>query len=118
MAEHNEFGKEGEDAAVAYLQSKGYLIRARNWRQGKFEIDIVAENEEYLVIVEVRSRRDNFLLHPIESVGSRKIKNIINAAECYIFSNNILKETRFDIISVVDSGGKTQIEHIEDAFLP
>ena len=42
MAEHNEFGKEGEEEAAAYLIDKGYSIRHRNWHCGKKELDIVA----------------------------------------------------------------------------
>lgn len=119
MAEHNEFGKVGEEEAVSYLRSKGYSILHRNWRSGKHELDIIAENSEYLIIVEVRARSGGYLLHPIDSVGPRKIRNIILAAEKYIFANNIEKETRFDIISVVvNSKGESCIEHIEDAFLP
>ena len=54
MAEHNELGKAGENAAVAYLEEHGYLIRHRNWRKGHFELDIVAAKENELVIVEVK----------------------------------------------------------------
>ena len=50
MAEHNELGKAGENAAVAYLEEHGYLIRHRNWRKGHFELDIVAAKENELVI--------------------------------------------------------------------
>ena len=119
MAEHNEVGKKGEDFAVTYLRSKGYKILHQNWRCGKFELDIIAENDDYLVVVEVRSRSEGFLLHPVDSVGKRKIKNTIFAAEKYIFSNNVQKEVRFDIISVIaTNGGVREIVHIEDAFLP
>ena len=55
MAEHNELGKAGENAAVAYLEEHGYLIRHRNWRKGHFELDIVAAKENELVIVEVKT---------------------------------------------------------------
>ncbi len=119
MAEHNELGKIGEDEAIAYLKSKGYSILYRNWRSGKFELDIIAENEEYLVVVEVKSRKEGYLLHPIDSVGKSKMRNIILAAEKYIFANDVQKETRFDVISVVvRPQGQFRIEHIEDAFLP
>ena len=119
MAEHNELGKIGEDEAIAYLKSKGYSILHRNWRSGKFEIDIIAENEEYLVVVEVKSRKDGYLLHPVDSVGKSKMRNVILAAEKYIFENDVQKETRFDVISVVvRPQGQFRIEHIEDAFLP
>lgn len=119
MAEHNELGKIGEDEAIAYLKSKGYSILYRNWRSGKFELDIIAENEEYLVVVEVKSRKEGYLLHPIDSVGKSKMRNVILAAEKYIFANDVQKETRFDVISVVvRPQGQFRIEHIEDAFLP
>lgn len=120
MAEHNELGELGEERAAEYLISKGYKIRHRNWRSGKLELDIVAENNNTLVIVEVRTRRDNYLLHPAETVNKTKMRNTILAAESYIFKHNITLPTQFDILSVVvgsqESGCK--IEHIEDAFLP
>lgn len=61
MAAHNELGKEGEDLAALHLMEKGYRIRHRNWRSGKKEIDIVAEKDGELVIVEVKTRgNENF----------------------------------------------------------
>ena len=50
MAEHNELGKAGENAAVAYLEEHGYLIRHRNWRKGHFELDIVAAKENAVTL--------------------------------------------------------------------
>jgi putative endonuclease len=52
MAQHNTLGKSGEDAAMEFLQSKGYKILHRNWRRGSYEIDIVAATDEELVIIE------------------------------------------------------------------
>ena len=49
MAEHNEFGKEGEEETAAYLIDKGYSIRHRNWHCGKKELDIVAEYRNELI---------------------------------------------------------------------
>ena len=54
MAEHNEFGKEGEEEAAAYLIDKGYSIRHRNWHCGKKELDIVAEYRNELIVIEDR----------------------------------------------------------------
>jgi len=54
MARHNDLGKEGEDAAAAYLINNGYIIRRRNWFFEKFELDIVAEKEGWLVVVETK----------------------------------------------------------------
>ena len=60
MAKHNIFGQKGENAAFEALLAKGYLIRDRNWRSGKNEIDIVAEKDNRIIVVEVKSRS-----HPI-----------------------------------------------------
>lgn len=54
MASHNELGKEGENAAVEYLLEKGYEIRHRDWHSGHRDLDIVAQKDGELVIVEVR----------------------------------------------------------------
>ena len=53
MAKHFELGKKGEDIAARYLAGKGYHIIDRNWRFGKDEIDIIAEYNNFLVIVVV-----------------------------------------------------------------
>ncbi|MBU2553117.1 MAG: YraN family protein, partial [Bacteroidetes bacterium] len=51
MAKHNELGKKGEEIARRYLEQKGYVIAATNWRFDKDEIDIVAWQGSVLVIV-------------------------------------------------------------------
>lgn len=56
MARHNEFGKWGEDVAVNYLQQQGFEILARNWRHEHKEIDIIAQHEGKLYLVEVKTR--------------------------------------------------------------
>ncbi|MET0945038.1 MAG: YraN family protein, partial [Flavobacterium sp.] len=56
MAEHNELGKEGEKLAAKYLQENGYEILDRNWTFQKAEIDIIAQKDNYLAIVEVKTR--------------------------------------------------------------
>ena len=51
-----EIGKSGENQAAEYLKSMGYSITAQNWRQGKYEVDIIAENETVILFVEVKTR--------------------------------------------------------------
>ena len=56
MAHHNDFGKWGEDVAVNYLLERGFEILARNWRHEHKEIDIIAQREDKLYFVEVKTR--------------------------------------------------------------
>ena len=118
MAEHNETGKKGEDLAADFLQNEGFQILERNWKNRFEEIDIIALENELLVIVEVKTRSSLAFGKPEESVGLRKQRLLVNAAEAYIKKYNSDRETRFDIISVVTNGTGANIQHIRHAFSP
>lgn len=118
MAKHNELGLIGEKRVLEFLVAKGYKIRTTNYHAGKLEIDIIAEKDGWLVVVEVRTRSTDTFLAPEETIDLRKIKNLVNAAGSYIKRYNWQGETRFDVVSVMPDGDDFKIEHIEDAFLP
>jgi putative endonuclease len=118
MAEHNEFGKRGEEIAAEFLRSKGYEILELNWRRGKLEIDIVAKNGKQLVIVEVKSRHSTYAGEPETAVNREKQRALIRAANAYVLIKKINDEVRFDIISILIRGETQQIHYIEDAFYP
>lgn len=119
MNELQKFGFKGEEIASSLLVSKGYKIRHRNWRTHHIELDIIAENEDFIVIVEVKSRRNDTFCLPSDAVNRTKIKHIVNATQAYIFKYNINKDIRFDIISIIPlPNGDYNVEHQEDAFFP
>jgi putative endonuclease len=118
MAEHNDIGKAGEVLAQKHLKEKGYIILETNWRHGKDEIDIIAIDGKFLVIVEVKTRQSNWLGEPEISVNRDKQRFLVRAADIYIQRHNIDKETRFDIVSVLLKNEKATINHIVDAFYP
>ncbi len=118
MATHNELGVLGEDIATRYLLQKKYTILDRNWRWKKKELDIIALDGEYLVFVEVKTRKLGFLENPKDAVTKKKQKFIIEGANAYIESKNLEHEVRLDIISIIIKGKDEIIEHIEDAFYP
>jgi len=118
MAEHNELGKKGEEMAREYLAQKGYQILETNWRVGNYEVDIIATNKKFIVFAEVKTRCTNTFGEPEEFVTKQKQNFLIRAAEMFIEKKNIKEEVRFDIISVLVSGTRRQINHIEDAFYP
>lgn len=121
MAEHNEFGKWGEDEAARFLEQKGYSILERDWKWGKRDLDIIAvtEDRQTLVFVEVKTRSSEDLQEPEEAVDNAKMKNLAIAANAYVKAMNAMQDIRFDIVSII---GKRKclerIEHIEDAFNP
>ena len=118
MSESHELGQKGEDHAVAYLKNKGFKILFRNWKWGKHEIDIIAENKDFIIYVEVKTRTDNFQMHPVTAITKEKQKSIIWAADGYIKKFNIDKESRFDVITIIKKNEDFEIDHIEDAFYP
>ncbi len=117
MAEHNDLGKRGEDSAVRFLQQKEYRIIERNWGYGKYEIDIIACNDEYIVFVEVKTRSSSLWGNPEEAVSKAKIKRIVEAADFYLKEKDIDQPARFDVIAAIWNGQNFEIEHIDDAFL-
>jgi putative endonuclease len=118
MAEHNEIGKKGEEIAAQYLEKKGYRILEKNWRQWRNEIDVIAMDGKYLVIVEVKTRQSNYFGEPETAVTRDKQKALIRAANAYVRYKNLNCEVRFDIISIIISKTAEHIHHIEDAFYP
>ena len=116
MAFHNLLGEEGEKIAVRYLKSKGYIVYHTNWRFGKLEIDIIAEDGKELVFVEVKSRSSEIYGRPEEAVDDAKELAILNAAEIYVRDFNLEVAVRFDVISVIINKNKSNICHIIDAF--
>ncbi len=118
MATHNHLGKIGEDAAVDYLLDNGYSILERNWRIGHRELDIVAREGNFLVIVEVKTRRNTLYAQPYESIDNRKIRNIMTATNAYVNCHNLDYPIRFDVITLIGEKPPFKIEHIKQAFYP
>lgn len=118
MAKHNDLGKAGENAAVAYLESRDYVIRHRNWRKGHLELDIVAAHANELVIVEVKTRSNRDFTDPEDAVDFSKIKRTVRAADAYMKLYQIDTSVRFDIITVVGVDGEFTIDHLKEAFHP
>ena len=116
MAKHNELGKAGEEAAVKYLESRGYVIRHRNWRYLHFELDIVAYMDGAIRVVEVKTRSNDDFKEPIEAVNHQKRMRIMKATNAYIKYFNLNEPVFFDIVSLVGSDGVFKLELVEDAF--
>jgi putative endonuclease len=116
MADQNLIGKEGEEEARDYLIQKGYIILHTNWRFQHYELDIIATNDDELIIVEVKTRSGGYLIAPEEAVDRGKILRIVSAADVYARYFRLSLPVRFDIITLIKNDAGYEIEHIEDAF--
>jgi putative endonuclease len=115
---HTELGKYGEDLAAKLLEEKGYQIKQRNFRFKKFEVDIVAEKDNQLIVCEVKTRETAVIGEPYLAVTKKKQRQIIETADYYVKLKNLWIDVRFDIVSIIHNSYRTNIEHIEDAFFP
>ena len=116
MAKRNETGKDGESVARAFLEKQGYRITHTNWHWHHYELDIIAVKEDELIVVEVKTRSEDFLLSPEDAVDTKKIRRIVAAADAYVRYFNIDLPVRFDIVTLIKKETGFLIDHIEDAF--
>ncbi|WP_103069690.1 YraN family protein [Aquimarina sediminis] len=116
MAEHNTLGKKGEKLAVDFLVEKGYHILERNYRYLKSEVDIIAQKENTIVAVEVKTRSTPEFGNPQDFVKPKQIQSLVKAVHHYVTEHDLDAEVRFDIIAIVKNKIGTKIEHLENAF--
>ena len=120
MAAKDDLGRAGEDRAVSYLTGDGYRIIARNWRCTQGEIDIVAERDDTLVVVEVKTRRSEDFGHPFEAIDKRKATRLWRLAMAWLAAHPDLargKRLRVDAIGLTGGDPATaRLEHLEDAL--
>jgi putative endonuclease len=101
MSEHLKIGKMGENAASLHLSKMGFTIICRNWRYKHWELDIVAEKEDVLHFIEVKTRSSEYFGLPEENVSDHKMDFITRAAELFMEDYEPTSRIQFDIISVI-----------------
>ena len=116
MAAHNELGMWGEELAAEYLQHKGYSILERDWKSGHRDLDIIATDDDILVFVEVKTRRNRVFGEQEDAIDYKKLQNLRQAINYYVKSRRINREFRLDVITAVGTpgGDRPEMSHIED----
>ncbi len=114
-------GKNGEDKVAAFLRKKGYSVIKRNYQCRFGEIDIIATFKEYIVFVEVKTRKPNSLVSAAEAVDAKKQQRIMLTAQEYISKTECELQPRFDVAEVTVSkeqskGEKYSLNYIINAF--
>lgn len=98
-----------------HILELGYTIVERNARTALGEIDIVARDGDVLCFVEVRSREDDSLGSPAETVGPGKQRRLRRLAAAYMDHRGLDAPARFDVAAVVWSP-VLRLDYIPDAF--
>jgi putative endonuclease len=110
-----ESGRRGEELVCERIAARGFRIVARNVREKFAELDIVAEDGDTLCFIEVRTRSDDLLGHPAETVTLEKQRHIRRAAEAFLVKRRITpRPMRFDVATIVWS--RMELEYFENAF--
>ncbi len=113
-----ETGILGEKLAKDFLEKRGYRILEVNYRCPEGEIDIIARHRDYLVFVEVRTKRSLEFGSPEESITPTKRERLRTVASHYQQTHNNLPQLwRIDVVAIeLDQKGKpSRIELIENA---
>lgn len=115
-----KLGDWGEQIIAEYLEEKGFSLVARNWHSRYGEIDIVAENQEWILFVEVKTRKNARFSQPYEAVDWRKQEKIRLTVELYLQENPTVLQPRLDVASVIAPQGIAtkipEITYLEQAF--
>lgn len=114
---HIRTGNKGEQSAVEYLSKLGYTIITTNYRVKTGEIDIIAKDKDYLVFIEVKTRRSTIYGFPAEAVNYKKQQKIINTALCFLNYRGLSNTAcRFDILEIYLEKDTVRYNHIINAF--
>lgn len=99
-----KIGNLAEDLAIKVLVQKGYKILDRNYHCGCRELDIIATENNFLVFIEVKYRKNLDFMHPIQSINKTKKLNLFAAAEHYLAEKKLVNtDIRFDVVEIIGS---------------
>jgi putative endonuclease len=117
--ERQKLGKWGEKLAREYLEGQGYHILESNFRCRQGEIDIIAQDKDWLVFVEVRTRSSQQFGSPEESITSAKKEKLVSTALTYLQTHHNQSQLwRFDVVAIeiAPDGKSTRIELVRNAI--
>lgn len=123
-ANKREIGAVGEREASEFLQRNGYTIVKTNYRVGRLgEIDIIANDNEYICFIEVKTRRTSTFGSPGEAVTKTKQQKIRQIAAIYLTNTRKMdSKVRFDVVEILmnktmeSANSIKSINLIKDAF--
>ena len=114
-------GKTGEDKVANFLKKSGFKVLKRNYQSKFGEIDIIAENNEYILFVEVKTRKENSLVSGVDAVNFHNQQRILLTAQDFISKTECELQPRFDVAEVIVNEAdpenlKFSLNYIKNAF--
>jgi putative endonuclease len=118
MTQHNQrLGLLGERIAERWLVRHGWRIINRRFRNGRRDIDLVAERESTVAFVEVKARKGAEFGDPVEAVHQRKQRELARSAQIWIDRHGRDGEVyQFDVFGVLLSENRVLVKHVQNAF--
>ncbi|HEX2534910.1 MAG TPA: YraN family protein [Chitinophagaceae bacterium] len=116
MTRHLRFGQQGEQLAAQYLIESGFTVLHRNWRHGRYEIDIIALRGQRLHIIEVKTR-STAAVYPEEAVTRKKFGHLLQAADEFLYRHPEYRHVQYDILSIRLLRGNPEFLLLEDVYL-
>ncbi len=99
------------------LRKKGFTVLEQNYHSRFGEIDVIAQNKDYILFVEVKTRDSDSLIHPFEAITPAKQRKIRLTAGMYLEQHRITQQPRFDAAAVTTENGKiVKTEYLENCF--
>ena len=118
MTDTLAIGKKGEQAVEKFLRKQKFRILERNWRAGRYEIDLVVQKGDTLHFVEVKSRKAGSLTTPEEAITQAKFDALCMAARAYLAAHPWDGEVQFDLAAVEIDGNLHEVRYIPNAMTP
>lgn len=118
LSAHTQLGRQGEDAAAAFVEKLGWRVLDRNWHGSYGELDVIAQEGETVVFIEVKARRGAAFEDAFARVDKRKQASLALTAEEYLEAHGLADAMwRVDVIAVRFWTGAPEIEHVQDALI-
>lgn len=113
------YGFDGQERAERFLIDQGYTIIDRNYYCQAGEIDLIAQHDDTLAFIEVKTRK-NPLFDPSSVITASKQRKITTTARLFLATRSIKNcyHYRFDVLLVSDINNTIHIDHIINAFSP
>ncbi|HEY4107584.1 YraN family protein [Puia sp.] len=100
MLSNTEVGSGGEQLAAQWLTKKGFTILKRNFRHGRYEVDIIAGHRSVLHFIEVKCRRSTRYGHPEESVSRKKLEHILQGSAGWLAQWPGFHRVQYDVLAI------------------